>query len=51
MPPAHRDCEYRETCFSLITLMEAERWNYQSHRNQDRIQLFKSVIKTFLLST
>lgn len=31
--------------------MEAERWNYQSHRNQDQIQLFKSVIKMFLLST
>lgn len=33
-------CERRESSFSVIGLMEAVRWSYQSHRNQEEIQLF-----------
>lgn len=33
-------CESRESSFSVISLMEAVRWSYQSHHNQEEIQLF-----------
>lgn len=33
-------CESRESSFSVISLMEAVRWSYQSHHNLEEIQLF-----------
>lgn len=33
-------CESKESFFSVINLMEAVRWSYQSHHNQGEIQLF-----------
>lgn len=33
-------CESKESSFSIISLMEAVRWSYQSHHNQEEIQLF-----------